>query len=343
MRYAVGDATLRRITELRTPAAPEPGSSEAPRPVDWAGVTRESAAVLAERSKDLQVAAYLTEALGRSEGFTGLAAGLRLVRELLDRFWEQVHPGRLLDGGLDPAIRAKWLSWLGSSAAFLRSIKEIPIARSGGGRAPSWFDYEESRRVDQAQLAGGEKLAELRGAGKINGKEWRETLAATHTQEREQTLAGLKECRGELDSLVATSDRLLGGDSPSFGKLRDLLEECHEYLAGAWKSSAGDGAERTALAGAMSSEGPMASGRHEVTGPASGPITTRAEAYERIREVADFLRRTEPHSPVPPLLERVARWEHKFFDDVFRDVVKNEEIQRQVWEVLGLERRDEGQ
>jgi type VI secretion system protein ImpA len=343
LRYVNGDTTLRRIEQLRVPSPPEPGSGAQPRPVDWAVVATECETVLAQRSKDLQVAAYLTEALARRAGFPGLAHGLWLVRNLTERFWEELHPGRLPDGGLDPAIRAKWLSWLGSSAAFLRSCKEVPITQGGDGRAPSWFDYEESQRVDQAQLAGGEKWDELRAAGKINGKEWRAALNATHPQDRERTLAGLVECRGELDSLIATCDRLLGGDAPSFGKLRDLLEECHGYLAGAWKGGVGDGSEKTAPDGVASSEGPMTSGRQEGAGPALGPVTTRVEAYQRIREVAEFLRRTEPHSPVPPLLERVARWEHKFFDDVFRDVVKSEEIQRQVWEVLGLERKDEGQ
>ena len=47
---------------------------------------------LATRSKDLQLAAWLTEAqLGR-EGFAGLREGLELTRALIERFWDHLHP-----------------------------------------------------------------------------------------------------------------------------------------------------------------------------------------------------------------------------------------------------------
>ncbi|MBE0566181.1 MAG: type VI secretion system protein TssA, partial [Krumholzibacteria bacterium] len=70
-------------------------------------------------------------------------------------------------------------------------------------------------------------------------------------------------------------------------------------------------------------------------GPA-GPIATRDEAYRRLREVAEYLRRVEPHSPVPPLLDRAVRWGSMTFENLFDDVVKNPEVRNQTKELLGL-------
>src|SRR5437762_3518221 len=51
-----------------------------------------STSLLKHRTKDLQVAVWLTEALLRRDGFAGLAAGLQLLHELLDRFWDTLYP-----------------------------------------------------------------------------------------------------------------------------------------------------------------------------------------------------------------------------------------------------------
>jgi type VI secretion system protein ImpA len=52
--------------------------------------------------------------------------------------------------------------------------------------------------------------------------------------------------------------------------------------------------------------------------------------------VADFLRRTEPHSPVSALLERAVRWGNMSFEDLFRDVVQSHDARGEVGKILGL-------
>src|SRR5688572_13509256 len=61
------------------------GEDGAARP-DWNGVERQAVELLADRGKDLEVAAYLVEALVRRHGLAGLRDGLRLLAGLLERF-----------------------------------------------------------------------------------------------------------------------------------------------------------------------------------------------------------------------------------------------------------------
>src|SRR5438270_5850095 len=56
--------------------------------------------ILAAESKDLQVAAWLTEAMLHIEGFAGLRQGLELCHGLLQNFWDTVYPP------LDDELRA---------------------------------------------------------------------------------------------------------------------------------------------------------------------------------------------------------------------------------------------
>jgi predicted component of type VI protein secretion system len=67
-----------------------------------------------------------------------------------------------------------------------------------------------------------------------------------------------------------------------------------------------------------------------------GPIASRDDAYRRLREAAEYLRRTEPHSPVPYLVERAVNWGQMPFQEVLRDVLKDDKARASLLETLGL-------
>src|SRR5512135_1813636 len=61
-------------------------------PPDWRSVVDRGTKVLSEKSKDLQIATYLIEALLRQHGYAGLRDGFRLARELVEKYWDQLYP-----------------------------------------------------------------------------------------------------------------------------------------------------------------------------------------------------------------------------------------------------------
>lgn len=63
--------------------------------VDWEKVVRLSADILATRSKDLLVAGYLAVGLVQTRGGDGLALGLKVWQDLLERFWSDLYPTRM--------------------------------------------------------------------------------------------------------------------------------------------------------------------------------------------------------------------------------------------------------
>ena len=70
---------------------------------DYPLVVKLASEALASKSKDLQIAAWLTDALLRTEGFAGLKQGLELLRGLVGTFWDGLYP-QLEDG--DAELRA---------------------------------------------------------------------------------------------------------------------------------------------------------------------------------------------------------------------------------------------
>lgn len=72
---------------------------------DWPKVISLSIQVLTKKSKDLVVAVRLTEALLVRHGIAGFREGLWLVRELLERFWDGIHPV-MEDGDVEDRVQA---------------------------------------------------------------------------------------------------------------------------------------------------------------------------------------------------------------------------------------------
>src|ERR1039458_1690319 len=61
---------------------------------DFPLVIKLSTDALATKSKDLQIAAWLTEALVRGEGFAGLKQGVQLLQDLTSTFRSETLPPR---------------------------------------------------------------------------------------------------------------------------------------------------------------------------------------------------------------------------------------------------------
>src|ERR1700694_1927803 len=85
VRKKLDDA--RKEINLNQFAPDDPRRPEQPQPADWPGIEHLAQDTLARTSKDLMVAARLTEALVKGHGFGGLCDGLRLLRRLAQECW----------------------------------------------------------------------------------------------------------------------------------------------------------------------------------------------------------------------------------------------------------------
>jgi type VI secretion system protein VasJ len=82
--------------------------------VNWERVTSAAHSILSAQSKDLLVASYLTVALYETDGYPGLVAGLTLLRDYVDQFWETCFPDIKRLRGRSAAF--EWLNERGARA-----------------------------------------------------------------------------------------------------------------------------------------------------------------------------------------------------------------------------------
>ncbi len=87
--------------------------------IDWKKVLDLSAGILANSSKDLLVASYLSIALIKNEGLRGLATGAHIWRDMLTHYWDTLFPVKKRMRGRLNAI--DW--WLQMTSAAVRDLK----------------------------------------------------------------------------------------------------------------------------------------------------------------------------------------------------------------------------
>lgn len=295
---------------------------------DWHAVVDQSAALLRTRSKDLRLAVWLAEALGMTDGFAGLAQGFNLVQGLLARYWDEMYP-RLDETDLEE--RAGNLAWLLQRAT--QVVRQVPLTDDGG--APlSWVDYESARALqpilDKAEedelesLAGGRPtLSQFHAAAKRTSGAYYVRLAAD--------LAALRESMATLERTVDTH---LGQAGPAFSPMREAVEQAGEIVA-RLTGNADMGTPATAHEAVA--EGSEASAALQAQVNVSGPLNSRAQALAQLRAVAEYFRRTEPHSPVAYLAAKAASWGELPLHLWLRQVIKDEGALARLEELLGLE------
>jgi type VI secretion system protein ImpA len=307
---------------------------------------------LRERTKDLQLAVWLTEAWLVRYGLAGFAQGLRLCRELLLQFWETLYP--VLDEG-DTAYRLAPLELLDRKIAL--RLKDIPLtkpAEHGEQRPPLDFaDWERALHNEKTGQAGGaEELltatflaaaaatppslyvglhADLGAVDKAAAA--LEEAVGERTGERNLVLRGLRSLVGDILALIgqytpATPAELEAAEGATSDAAADVETSFEDAAASPRSDESSRGAGDKGAAA-------MERARPGSEGPA-GPIKSRSEAYSRLAEAAEYLLRTEPHSPVPYLVKRAVSWGNLNLMQLMSELVTSEADRQAIYTLLGI-------
>ena len=128
---------------------------------DWPLAIKLISESLATKSKDLQLVAWLAEAMLRREGVAGFREVLELAKAMLDKFWDDLYP-ELEEG--DAELRAMPLQWVGDRLEI--PVKQLGITKKG----LNWYQYKESRQLGDEKSANTPEKKKERDAAIKAGK-----------------------------------------------------------------------------------------------------------------------------------------------------------------------------
>lgn len=302
---------------------------------DYRKVIELAVDALSTKTKDIQIAAWLSESLVKVYGFAGFRDSLKLVAALQDQFWDSLHPE--IDEG-DMEGRANAISWMDTQVSL--AIKRVPVTQAGYG----FLDWEDAKKFDipedfsSLDHEQATKFQDLKDQAERENRttadKWRKARAATKRQFCEETNYALEQCWEALRELNRViEERYDRNQMPGLGQLNKSLDAVHtlvKKLLAEKRAEEPDPADEAAGAG---EEGASSEGG---TRSASGSVSGRADALRKLAEIAAFFQRTEPHSPVAYLVQRAVRWGNMPLDSWLQDVIKDEAVLGSIRETLGL-------
>ncbi len=305
------------------------GTGEMKEP-DWEKVISLAVEALESKTKDLQVAAWLGEALVKRYGFYGLNSSLNLISGMYTHFWENFYPE--IEQG-DMEARANSMSWYDRQVS--ACLKEVPITDAPNSDNFSFFRWQETSLPEEYQqiaLNSAEEADSIKERCDKTAEEWARLFRATPRKFYEETAGVLKQCWDgyiELDHLM---DEKFGQQTPGLGELRKALEEIRGLMDRLIKEKLELEPESEDKEGIVSD----VEGNNRDGTVAMGAVRSRRDALNRLAEVAEYFQRTEPHSPVAYLVRRAIKWGNMPLEKWLQDIIKDSSVLDHVHETLGF-------
>jgi type VI secretion system protein ImpA len=305
---------------------------------DWKPVLQAGVKALSEKTKDLEIAAYLIEALVRLHGFAGLRDGLRLTRELVEKFWDKLYPEPDEEEGLGKRVAPlTGLNGDDSEGTLMDPILRVPLTDNSSVGRFSFLNYHEVQAISKLTDAKEKDKRLQRGAA--NPDNFAKAFAESPPKFYATTVGDINQCTANLTQLGSVLDKLCGKEkAPPTSAIRESLENClniikevaRDKLAAAAaetpqpaKPPGGDGAPAAAAGAAAPAAKP-------------GEIRTRDDAFKTLAEVAAFFRRTEPHTIVYYALEQVVRWGKMSLPELLTELIPDEGPRKGLFKQVGI-------
>jgi type VI secretion system protein ImpA len=268
-----------------------------------AGATNE----LLARSKDVRVAMLALRAATRTQGIAGLTLGLSLLIELLERFWDTIHPQLDADDNNDPTMRINALAPLSDADMVLRDVYECQV---GVSRTVGPIKVRDiaiaNNKLGASSSDPNYTLGQLQGAMQDIFADQPQTIeaginAAVLAQKLE-TLIETKTGRADLIELKPLRN------------ITHMLRQACQAVSGA--DTEGSDGQALDASGEGAATGAGGSGG----GGVRGEINTRQDALLVLDKVIAYLERTEPGNPAPLLIHRAKRLVGVSFMSIMEDL-----------------------
>lgn len=315
-------------------------------PVEWRTVETLASQALTSHTRDLELASWLTEALTRRHGLSGLALGARVIARLVEIFWDQgLYPSLETD---DPEARTFAVSGLSGQdrdGSLIQPIRKTVLFEMNDGRPIAFWEFERAS-ARAASVAQGAQIPRInddlpplddleaiaRGAG--------QRQLASVLRAAQQACTAWRDMEARFDEACRSSIPPI--ESPSTSRVTQLLEgirgTAQRYVPQALQPELATNPDSGSDTNTQNNDEIDADKPESVRLPATQ--ATRAELLDAVLDIAQRFRSLEPHSPISYTLENAVRRARLSLPDLLSEVVADEASRIEILIRLGIQEPD---
>jgi len=282
----------------------------------WKEIAKLCETILQTQSKDLEVAAWLLEALTRLHGFLGLTEGFNLITQLISQFWPALYPNEDDEGIQSKLSSIIGLNGVGAPGALITPIYCIPLIEQAELIISAWH-YQQAISKGQSNQST-MTMSAIEAAGKAKGREYL-------TQLYQQISLSLQ----SYDALCQLlKEKLQGEEAPPSSHIRNGLLFCQEAISHLLSKIEPEKVDET-----------KEQIKNEIVNSktlANNILETREMAFEKLAEIADYFQTHEPCSPVAYLLQQAIRWRDITLPELLAEIIEDPQSLKNSCQMIGL-------
>jgi type VI secretion system protein ImpA len=270
---------------------------------EWRDLLNRSIELLAQ-SKDARLAVLALRASTRTQGIAGFSFGMSLLTQMLDRFWDNMHPMLDTEDNNDPTMRLNALAPMTDSEMLLRDLQEAQFGIARGIGAIKTRDLLVAHnKLNATSSDSGFTLTQIEGG--LNG------LFAERPELIEAGAAVATQVQQFQKLIIDKTGRADAIDLKPLLSIAQLVQQACKQASGSLNPIAEEGSSDSDSAnpGAPSSGGNL-----------RGDINSRQDALLMLDKVILYLERTEPGNPAPLLIQRAKRLVGVSFLSIMEDL-----------------------
>lgn len=360
MRYDPAFLVIRQAKEEDDTTVPRGEWERALKKADWKLVASTCLQLLDGKTKDFQVAAWLCEAWIYLHHIEGMNAAIQVLHGFAEKYWDTAHP--LIDDGDEDARVAPFV-WMNENLPLVLNLHVPLIYMPDRKRATvSLADWDRTLVVDTPTS---EQVAKA-----VPGEEkplTRDDVIAAATGANLSRLIQMKLQLGQAISawsrLAELLDRKVQSSPPSIARVTEMLRRMERVVA-----SLVNGRDAVEEPQEIEQQQDAQEQRHQplqepqqvqqptqqagkpvaarsaypgVSINMNGSIENREDAYRMLESIAEYLMKTEPHSPTPYLIKRAVAWGRMSLVDLMLEVVREEGDMTRYLSLLGIKEGSE--
>lgn len=306
---------------------------------EWKPILDKTPEFLINDCKDLEFVAWYIEALCRFHGFKGLNYGFKLANEFIALYWNDLYP-MPDDGDLNDRISPLiGLNGIESEGSLIMPIKSLFItADSSEGQFSIW-EYNQALIVDRLE---DEKQQNKFDSGVIPLEKimtaFKETPASFYVDLKDD----IEQCIESFSILSAAMDSAMGGEPQPTTYISKELQSA--LVAVQQLASDVLDKQTTTVELQRSTEDPEqleTAGQSVINQAALNQIFSRESAIENLSEIAEYFKKTEPHSPMSYAIEQVIRWSELTLPELLQELITDNDARNGFFKLSGIQKNND--
>ena len=276
----------------------------------------------------------MTEALVRSHGLAGLTAGAQVMAGLAERYWDGVFPlpdDYGMETRVAPVTGLNGRDGNGSLIQPLYMTDAVQAARTA--RPIAYYQYQQSEQLATLDAERRQQRIEagaipLRGPGARGARRGRETLVG-------DLLADARAARDAWQAMADVMDEKAGADGPPPRRCANCCPASSKLSRAMRPPIRQEPRHRRSARRATTAPAPGAGGFGRIA-VSPGQLASREDALRALGEIANFFRRSEPHSPLSYTLDEAVRRGRMTWPELLAEVVADTDTRNTILNTLGI-------